>query len=321
MSNDLVTVFGASGFIGRHAVRALAKAGWRVRAVCRKPNQANYLLPAGHVGQIQLTKGNVNQADDVAKAVAGAGAVVNLAGVLSGHGAQSFESIHLEASRRIAIAAREAGAGALVQLSAIGADTESDSAYACSKADGEKAVHEEFPEAVILRPSVVFGPEDRFFNKLASLARFTPVLPLIGGGRTKLQPVYVADVAAAVVQALALPEARGAVYELGGPKVYSFKELLQFILRQTGRKRLLVPLPFALASFKAFFLQLPSFILPLEPLLTVDQVRLLKRDNVVQQGARGLADLGLTPAALETVVPSYLWRFHPKGEFGKTAKA
>jgi uncharacterized protein YbjT (DUF2867 family) len=321
MNNDLVTVFGASGFIGRHVVRALAKAGWRVRAVCRKPNLANYLLPAGHVGQIQLLKGNLAHKEDVSKAVAGAGAVVNLAGVLFGHGAQSFEALHLEASRHIAIAAREAGAGALVQISAIGADTESDSAYACSKADGEKAVHEAFPEAVILRPSVVFGPEDRFFNKLASLARFTPALPLIGGGHTRLQPVYVADVAAAVVAALALPEARGAVYELGGPKVYSFKELLQFILRETGRKRLLLPLPFALASFEAFFLQLPAFILPLKPLLTMDQVRLLKSDNVVHDGARTLADLGITPAAVEAVVPSYLWRFHPKGEFRKTAKA
>jgi uncharacterized protein YbjT (DUF2867 family) len=320
MKNDLVTVFGASGFLGRHSVRALAKAGWRVRAVCRKPNLANYLLPAGHVGQIQLIKGNINHDEDVAQAVAGAGAVANLTGVLYGHGAQGFEHIHVDAARRIARAARAAGAEAMVHLSAIGADTEAESAYARSKADGESALREEFAAAVIMRPSVVFGPEDRFFNKFASLARFTPVLPLIGGGHTRLQPVYVADVAAAVVRALALPEAQGQTYELGGPKVSSFKELLQFILQETGRKRLLLPWPFFLASINAFFLQMPSMLLPIAPLLTVDQVRLLKNDNVVQDGACTLADLGITPTAMESIVPGYLWRFHPKGQFKDAVK-
>jgi len=319
--NNLVTVFGASGFLGRHSVRALAKAGWRVRAVCRKPNLANYLLPAGHVGQIQLVKGNVNHDEDVAKAVADADAVVNLTGVLYGHGEQGFESIHVEAARRVARAARAAGVESLVQLSAIGAGREAASSYARSKADGEQAVAEEFPAATVLRPSVVFGPEDRFFNKFASLARFLPALPLIGGGHTRMQPVYVADVAAAVVRALALPEARGAVYELGGPQIYSFKALLQFILAETGRKRLLVPLPFALAAVKAFFLQIPSLLLPIPPILTVDQVRLLKTDNVVQEGARTLSDLGIAPSAVEAVVPGYIWRFHPKGQFRETAKA
>jgi uncharacterized protein YbjT (DUF2867 family) len=320
MSNDLVTVFGASGFLGRHSVRALAKAGWRVRAVCRKPNLANYLLPAGHIGQIQLVKGNINHDEDVAQAVAGAGAVVNLSGVLFGHGEQGFEHIHVEAARRIGRAAREAGVAALLHLSAIGADPEAESSYARSKADGENALREEFTEAIILRPSVVFGPEDRFFNKFAAMARYLPVLPLIGGGHTKLQPVYVADVAAAVVRALALPEAHGQTYELGGPKVYSFKELLQFILHETGRKRLLLPLPFALATVKAFFLQMPAMILPIPPLLTVDQVRLLKSDNVVQDTARGFADLGITPATMESIVSGYLWRFHPKGQFGRIVK-
>jgi len=319
--NNLVTVFGASGFLGRHSVRALAKAGWRVRAVCRKPNLANFLLPAGHVGQIQLVKGNINHDEDVANAVAGADAVVNLTGVLFGHGEQGFESIHVEAARRIARAAHAAGVESLVQLSAIGAGREAASSYARSKADGERAVAEEFPQATVLRPSVVFGPEDRFFNKFGSLARFTPALPLIGGGHTRMQPVYVADVAAAVVRALALPEARGAVYELGGPKIYSFKALLQFILAETGRKRLLLPLPFALAAVKAFFLQIPSLLLPIPPILTVDQVRLLKTDNVVQEGARTLGDLGIAPSAVEAVVPGYIWRFHPKGQFRETAKA
>jgi len=241
--------------------------------------------------------------------------------VLFGHGEQGFEHIHVEAARRIGRAAREASVEALVHISAIGADAEAESSYARSKADGESALREEFAAAIILRPSVVFGPEDRFFNKFAAMARYLPVLPLIGGGHTKLQPVYVADVAAAVVRALALPEARGQTYELGGPKVYSFKELLQFILHETGRKRLLLPLPFALASVKAFFLQIPAMILPIQPLLTLDQVRLLKSDNVVQDGARGFADLGITPAAMESIVPGYIWRFHPKGQFRDTAKA
>lgn len=315
MDNNLVTIFGASGFVGRHAVRTLAKQGWRIRAVCRKPNLANYLLPAGSVGQIQLLKGNINHDEDVAHAVAGAGAVVNLTGVLFGHGEQGFDAIHAEAARRIAKATREAGIESLIHLSAIGADPNADSSYAQSKGCGERAVREEFPAATILRPSVIFGPEDQFFNKFASLARFIPMLPLIGGGHTRFQPVYVADVAAAILGTLTLEETRGQTYELGGPRVYTFKELLQFILRETGRKRLLVPLPFALASIKAFFLQIPSFILPIQPLLTVDQVRLLKTDNVVHDGAKGLGDLAISPARVEDIVPKYLWRFHPKGQF------
>jgi NADH dehydrogenase len=197
---------------------------------------------------------------------------------------------------------------ALVHVSALGADAESNSEYAVTKAEGEKAVREAFPKAVILRPSIVFGPEDGFFNKFAALARFTPALPLIGGGRTRFQPVFVGDVAQAIVTGLSRQDGR--TYELGGPAVYSFKELLQLILRETGRRRLLVPLPFGLAMLKAAFLQ----VLP-KPLLTMDQVRLLKKDNVVASTAPGLAELGITPTSVEAVVPSYLWRFHPKGEY------
>jgi uncharacterized protein YbjT (DUF2867 family) len=321
MKNNLVTVFGASGFVGRHTVRALAKQGWRIRAVVRKPNLANFLLPSGQVGQIQLVKGNVGSNEDVTQALEGAGAAVNLTGVLYGHGTQGFDSIHVEAARRIGRAARKAGVGALVHLSAIGADKNALSSYAKSKAEGEHDLSVEYPEATILRPSVVFGPEDRFFNKFASLARFTPVLPLIGGGHTKFQPVYVADVAAAIVSVLTNHATRGMTWELGGPEVYTFKELMQFILRETGRKRLLVPWPFFLASINGFFLQMPSAILPIPPILTVDQVRLLRTDNVVHTGMPGFADLGLTPQSVEAVVPSYLWRFHPKGQFRDAAKA
>ena len=321
MNNNLITVFGASGFVGRHTVRALAKEGWRIRAVCRKPNLANFLLPAGQVGQIQLVKGNVNDDEDVARAVAAAGAVVNAVGVIVGHGEQNFDHIHAEAARRIGAAARGAGVQALVHVSAIGADAEADSSYAQSKGCGERALREEFPDATILRPSIVFGPEDKFFNKFASLARISPALPLIGGGHTRFQPVYVADIADAIVRTLTLPEARGATYELGGPKVYSFKEILQFILHETGRTRLLLPWPFFLASINAFFLQMPSWILPIPPLLTMDQVRLLKTDNIVHEGARGFADLAITPNAMEAIVPGYLWRFHPKGQFGRPERS
>jgi len=320
MSN-LVTVFGASGFVGRHAVRALANAGWRIRAVCRSPNLANYLLPAGLPGQIQLFKGNVGDDESVALALSGADTAVNLTGILYSHGEeQSFEAIHVDAARRIGRLAREAGVKSLVHLSAIGADPNADAHYAQSKGDGEIALSEEFPDAAILRPSLVFGPEDAFFNKFAALARISPVLPLIGGGHTKFQPVFVADIAAAILRAASDPDLRGKTYELGGPTVYTFKELLQFILHETARKRLLVPWPFFLASINAFFLQMPSVLLPIAPLLTVDQVRLLRTDNVVGEGALTFADLGIVPDAMEAVVPSYLWRFRPKGQFQEVAK-
>jgi NADH dehydrogenase len=319
MSN-LVTVFGASGLIGRHTARALAKAGWRIRAVCRHPNLANYLLPAGLPGQIQLFKGNVRDDDCVARALEGADAAVNLTGVLYSRGEQSFEVLHVDAAKRIGRLAREADVKMLVHLSAIGADPDADSSYAESKGRGERVLREEFPDATILRPSLVFGPEDQFFNKFAWLARISPALPLIGGGCTKFQPVFVGDVAAAILRCLEDTSTSGRTYELGGPSVYTFKELMQLILREIGRKRVLVPWPFFLAFIDAFFLQMPSLILPIAPLLTVDQVRLLKTDNVVHEGALTLADLGIAPDAVEAMVPSYLWRFRPKGQFQEIAK-
>ncbi len=318
--DKFVTVFGASGLVGRHTVRALAQAGWRIRAVCRHPNLANYLLPAGFPGQIQLFKGNVRDDDSVAHALEGADAAVNLTGVLYGRGKQNFESLHVDAARRIGRLARAAEIKTFVHISAIGADPNAGSRYARSKGAGEKALREEFPEATILRPSLVFGPEDQFFNKFAWLARISPALPLIGGGRTKFQPVFVSDVAAAILRALSDPATRGKTYELGGPTVYTFKELMRIILRESGRKRLLVPWPFFLASINAFFLQMPSLLLPVAPLLTVDQVRLLKSDNVVHEGALTLADLGIAPGRVETIVPSYLWRFRAKGQFQETAE-
>jgi uncharacterized protein YbjT (DUF2867 family) len=313
MNTNLVTVFGGSGFLGRHTVRALARAGWRIKVATRHPARGFFLRPLGTVGQIDFVKCDVSDAESVAHAVMGSSAVINLTGILFQKG-QTFADVQAEGAGNIAQAAARAGVRALVHVSAIGADLESDSSYAETKAQGEQAVRAAFPDAAILRPSIIFGPEDGFFNKFAGMARFSPVLPLVGGGHTRFQPVFVGDVAQAIVTALG-DSARGRTYELGGPGVYSFKELLQLILREIGRKRALVPLPFGLASFQAAFLQmLPG------PILTMDQVRLLKKDNVVAPTAAGLADLGITPTSVEAVIPSYLWRFRAKGEYADAAR-
>jgi uncharacterized protein YbjT (DUF2867 family) len=314
MNNALITVFGGTGFLGRHTVRALAKAGFRVRVAARYPNSGFFLLPMGHAGQIALTKCNVRNADQVAAAVRGAGAVVNLTGILFSRGRQNFTAVHVDGAATIAKAARAAGAGSLVHVSAIGANRDAESSYAASKGEGELHVRDAFPDATILRPSIVFGPEDDFFNRFAALARVSPVLPLIGGGRTRFQPVFVGGVAAAIVQAIKDPSTRGRTYELGGPRVYSFKELMQIVLRETCRRRLLVPLPFSIATLQSLFLQ----FLP-KPLLTPDQVTLLKSDNVVT-AADTLASLGIVPATVESEVPTYLSRFRPKGQYDELVR-
>jgi uncharacterized protein YbjT (DUF2867 family) len=317
MIDQVVTVFGASGFLGRHTVRALAKGGfgYRVRAVSRNPNAAPYLIPMGHVGQIQLLRANVRNPDEVARAVENSVAVVNLVGILNpAGGGQSFHAIHRDAAETIAKAAREAGVSTLLHISTPGISVESESAYSRSKAEGEIALRREFTDATILRPSLVFGPEDDFFKKFANLARFLPALPLIGGGHTKFQPVFVGDVADAIVKCIEDPSTRGKTYELGGPTVYSFREMLQVILHTTARRRLLLPIPFALANLQAAFLQfLPG------KLLTPDQVTFLKTDNVVAPDALTLRDLGIEPDSMEAVLPSYLWRFRKKGQFENSA--
>jgi NADH dehydrogenase len=314
MNTRLVTVFGGSGFLGRHTVRALARSGWRIKVATRHPSRGFFLRPLGTVGQIDFVKCDVADAESVAAAVMGSTAVVNLTGILFQSG-QTFEDVQAEGAAHVAQAAAAAGVTALVHVSAIGANAESDSDYAVTKAQGEAAVRESFANAVILRPSIIFGPEDGFFNKFAQMARFFPALPLIGGGKTRFQPVFVGDVAQAIVTSLDSAEARGRTYELGGPTIYSFKELLQLVLKETGRRRALVPLPFGLAMVKAAFLQ----ILP-KPLLTMDQVKLLKTDNVVAATAAGLGDLGITPTSVEAVIPSYLWRFRAKGEYADAAR-
>lgn len=309
-----VTIFGGSGFLGRYVVRQLAQAGHRVRVATRKPHVAHYLQPIGGVGQIQFLKTNITSKAEVADAVAGADLVINLVGLLYQGGGQKFEKVHIDGARNIAAAAAESGVESFVHVSSIGADRASDSHYARTKALGEEAVREAFEDAVILRSSVMFGAEDGFFNRFAFMARFSPVLPLIGGGKTRFQPIFVGDVALAVMSALEDINARGRVFELGGPQVFTLKEIMELVVETTQRSRLLVPWPFFMASINGFFLgMLPS------PLLTVDQVRLLKKDNVVctnDPEIGTLADLGVEePRSAEAIVPTYLYRFRKYGQY------
>ncbi len=313
----LVTVFGGSGFVGRHVVRALAKRGWRVRAAVRRPDLAGHLQPMGIVGQIMPVQANLRYPDSVMRAVDGADAVVNLVGILYETGRQRFEAVQAEGARAVAKAAARAGVQRAVQMSAIGADPQSPALYARTKAAGEAAMLAEMPSAVVMRPSIVFGPEDNFFNQFAGLARALPALPLIGGGETRFQPVFVGDVAEAVALALDGAATLGAAYELGGPAVWTFREILEFILKETGRSRPLLPLPLPLAELQGRILEL----LPMRPLLTRDQVLMLKSDNVVSAaataGGRTLAGLGITPASVESIVPGYLYRFRKAGQFDR----
>ncbi|MGN6303286.1 MAG: complex I NDUFA9 subunit family protein [Mesorhizobium sp.] len=315
----LVVVFGGSGFLGRHVVRALARRGYRVRAACRRPDLAGHLQPLGNVGQIQPVQANVRVRWSVDNAVRGAAHVVNLVGILHESGRQRFGAVHTFGARAVAEAARAVGAG-MTHVSALGADAQSASAYQRSKALGEKAVLETLPDAVIFRPSVAFGPEDTFFNRFANMARYSPVLPLIGGGETKFQPVYVVDIAEAIARAVDGQVAGGRAYELGGPQVLTFRQCMEELLAVVDRKRMLVPVPWWLANLQASILGM----LP-KPLLTRDQVAQLREHNVVSDKAdkegRTLAGLGIQPQALGTILPSYLWRFRAAGQFqrGDTA--
>ncbi len=316
MAARVVTVFGGSGFIGRHLVGRLAKQGWVVRVAVRRPSRAGFLKPMGDVGQITPIRAPLQDPIAVESAVAGADAVINLVGILYERGRQNFTALHTRGAQTVAAAAAAAGVEHLVQVSAIGADLHGAADYARSKGAGEAAVRTAFPGAVILRPSVAFGPEDGFFNRFAAIARISPVLPLIGGGHTRFQPVYVGDVAEAIATAITDPACAGRTYELGGPHVYSFKELMELLLRQIHRRRLLLPWPFALAEMQAIFFEL----LPVPP-LTRDQVRLLRRDSVVSDDALTLADLGITPTSAEIILPTYLDRFRPSGRFHQSQAA
>lgn len=310
---DLVTVFGGSGFIGNQVVRALARKGLRVRIAVRQPNLAYKSRMMGDVGQVDVFQANVRNPDSVARALEDAQGAVFLPGVAYKQGRQTFDSIHVEGAANVARAAKAGGVTALVHMSALGADANSASAYARSKAQGEAAVREIFPAATIMRPSVVFGPEDDFFNRFARMAVLSPALPLIGGGKTKFQPVFVGDVAQAIARAATDAACQGRTYELGGPVTYSFKELMELILAETGRKRSLLPLPFGIAGLLGSMGDVMKLLVP--PPITSDQVTLLKTDNVVGPGAAGLAELGIAPTAVEAVVPSYLYRYRRGGQY------
>jgi len=317
-AETLVTVFGGSGFLGRHLVRALAREGYRIRPAVRRPDLAGHLQPLGRVGQIHAVQANVRYPESVEAAVRGADVVINLVAVLHESGKQTFDAVQQQGALNVAQAAAAAGAR-LIHVSALGADPDSSAAYARTKAAGEAAVLRLVPDATIFRPSIIFGPEDDFFNRFGAMARMSPFLPLVGGGHTKFQPVFVGDVAQAILravggQAKSGPIKGGTIYELGGPEVKTFRELMEYVLAVTERKRLLLPLPFGLARLQAYFLQL----LP-TPLLTPDQVEMLRSDNIVSAAAqaegRTISAFGIEPAAFAAIVPSYLWRFRKTGQF------
>ena len=313
-SDRLITIIGGSGFLGRHIVRALARRGYRIRVACRRPDLAGHLQPLGNVGQIMMVQANLRYPASLAAACEGAYAVINLPGVLHSSGAQSFDAIHAFGAEAAAKAAKAAKARLFIQMSAIGADENASSEYARSKAQGEKNARTAFPGAIVLRPSIVFGPEDSFFNRFADMARFAPFLPLIGGGETKFAPVFAGDVGEAVARLVDAGEADGRTYELGGPEVFSFRQLMQFTLDTIERKRPLIPVPWGIARLQAAIMGL----LP-KPMLTTDQVELLKRDNVVSAEAeregRTLKGLGITPSGIEGIVPGYLYRYRKAGQF------
>lgn len=316
----LVTVFGGSGFVGRHVVRALARRGYRIRVAVRRPDLAGFLQPIGGVGQISFVQANLRYRQSVDRAVEGSDHVINCVGVLFESGRNTFDAVQDFGARAVAEAARAAGAK-LTHISAIGANEKSDSSYARTKGRGEASVLRTVPDAIILRPSIVFGPEDGFFNKFATMARYAPALPLIGGGHTKFQPVYVADVAEAVARSVDGTIESGRIYELGGPEVLTFRQCLELMLRVVDRKKPLVSLPFGIASLIGSIASLVPFI---APPLTSDQVTLLRSDNVVSDAARSegrtFEAIGIEPILVEAILPSYLVRYRQQGQFTRIDK-
>jgi NADH dehydrogenase len=313
---QLVTIYGGSGFVGRYIARRMAQQGWRVRVAVRRPNEAIFVRPYGAVGQVEPVFCNIRNDTSVRAAMTGADAVVNCVGILNAVGRNTFDAVQAEGATRIARIAADLGVARMVHISAIGADSASDSIYARTKAAGEAGVLEHFPQAVILRPSVVFGPEDQFFNRFAGMATLSPVLPIVGPD-TRFQPVHVDDVAAAAELAV-LGRAKPGIYELGGPEVASFRELMQQMLAVIERRRLILRVPFVVAGVMAFVLDMVQAVtlgLVTNTILTRDQVRNLRRDNVVTEGRMGFADLGIAPMSVGSVLPEYLWRYRPSGQY------
>ncbi|WP_409433194.1 complex I NDUFA9 subunit family protein [Litorimonas sp. RW-G-Af-16] len=318
MKNGLVTVFGGSGFLGRYVVRALVAKGWRVRVPVRRPHTANDLKVIGGVGQVQLMQANLRYENSVRRAIEGSDAVINLVAVLFEGGKQSFEALHVKGADTVARAAAEAGVTNYAHISAIGADEDSDSDYARTKGEGEDLTRQAVPTADIFRPSIIFGAEDQFFNRFAKMATMPspipPPLPLIGGGNTKFQPVFVEDVAEAI--ALRITQGTsGQTYELGGPRVYSFKELMKLMLAEIDRKRLLIPVPWVAANMMGFAGEMSGMLPFVDPFLTRDQVTNLKKDNVVAPDALGFDALGIKPETVEAILPTYLGKYRKYGQF------
>lgn len=313
--SKLVTIYGGSGFVGRYIARRMAKQGWRVRVAVRRPNEALHVKPYGVVGQVEPVFCNIRDDDSVALVMRGADAVVNCVGTFDKGGKNNFDAVQHEGAERIARIAAEQGVGQMVHFSAIGADSEGESLYAQSKGLGEEGVLHHFPNAVILRPSVMFGQEDALFNRFASMSRMGPVLPLVGA-ETKFQPAYVDDAAAAAELGV-LGEAAPGVYELGGPAALSFREMMEEMLKIIRRRRLIVNIPFIVAKVMGTSFDIVNFVSGglINGPVTRDQVTSLQADNVVADGAKGFADLGITPTAMEAVLPSYLWRFRPSGQY------
>jgi NADH dehydrogenase len=313
----IVTVFGGSGFIGRYVTQKLARNGWRVRVAVRRPNEAQFVRPYGDVGQVEPIQANIRDEESTLAAIRGSDAVINLVAILFPTGKQTFDAIQKEGAERIARLTAQEGIDTLVHISAIGADPDSDIPYAQTKGEAERAVLTHVPTATILRPSLVFGTEDQFFNRFASMARTLPVMPLIGGD-TRFQPVYVGDVAEAAVNALTDASAQGQTYELGGPDIVTMREVYEIIYDEIYRERLTLPIPWWMAKVQGFIGELPNRLFGMAPILTRDQVAQLKEDNVVTDGAKGLADIGVTsPTTMEAVLPSYLHVYRPHGQYAR----
>ena len=310
-NQKIIAIFGAGGFIGKHLMRQLTKLDYRIKVATRSPYLKGYLKPLGSPGQIELFKTNIFNAENVKEVLKNCDIVINLVGILFETRKQKFDQIHSQFPQLLGSLCNEMGIKNLVHVSALGVKEKHISKYAQSKFQGEKNIQETFKPSVILRPSVIFGPEDKFFNTFASIAQFSPALPLIGGGKTKFAPIYVGDVAKSIVKALELNNSEPKIYELGGPKNYSFKELMELLLVEIKKKRFLIPIPFGFAKFQSYFLQMMP-----NPLLTPDQVELLKYNNVVSQDHSTLKDLGITGTPIQSILPKYIYRFRAGGQFG-----
>ena len=311
-ASKLVTIVGGSGFVGRYVAQKMARRGWRVRVACRRPNEAMFVKPYGVVGQVEPVQCNIRDEASMHAVISGADAVVNCVGILWQAGKNTFEACQSEGAGLVVRLAAEEGVARFVHISAIGADADSESEYARTKAAGEAAVLAAKPDAMILRPSIIFGTEDEFFNQFAGMSRLTPILPLVGAS-TKFQPVWVEDVAEAAAKGAA-GEATKGVFELGGPRVATFAECMKLMLKIVRRRRLIVDVPPFVARMKAFFLEKTAWV-GVKPIMTRDQIKLLQSDNVVAGGAKGFADLGIEPTAMETILESYLYAYRPYGQY------